>query len=254
MLDPVACIGAEACAHGRVESLDRPQQTEVPFLDQVLKRQSLADVAPGDVDDQSQVRPHHPLARQLVPIGDPVGQLLLFVGGQQSHFVDLPEVSLQGALHRVTAMSANTGHEESSLSRSKLGPLTSVGFEQEQPCQPADRQRCGVDPDPGAPVVSHRQTSSSAERLRSRSSPLNGHVTFPGKVSASQPKLSPFAAPRLPRMHSPGLRRAVNRPKGRIELGQKPRADAGQDPILLFNSLRRSRSHTTKYRTIPLIT
>ncbi len=48
----------------------------------------------------------------LSPAGDPVGQFLLLVGGQQSHLVDLPEIGLQGALNRVTAVSANTGHED----------------------------------------------------------------------------------------------------------------------------------------------
>ena len=38
--------------------------------------------------------------------------IFLLVGGQQSHLVDLPEIGLQGALNRVTAVSANTGHED----------------------------------------------------------------------------------------------------------------------------------------------
>ncbi len=95
-----------------IETLDGPEQAEVSFLDQVLKRQSLADISSCDVDDQSKVGPHHPVARQLVPVRDAVGQLLLLIGGQQSHLVDFPEISLQGALDRVTAVSANTGHED----------------------------------------------------------------------------------------------------------------------------------------------
>ncbi len=112
LLDPVAGIGAEPRPDGGVEALDGPEQAEVPFLDQVLEGQSLADIAPGDVDDQAEVGPDHPVARHLVALGDPVSQFLLLVGGQQGHLVDLPEVGLQGALHRVTAVSANTGHED----------------------------------------------------------------------------------------------------------------------------------------------
>ena len=112
LLDPVARVGTEASTDRGIKPLDGPEQTEVAFLDQVLKRQSLADIASGDVDDQSKVGPHHPVAGHLVAVGDAVGQLLLFIGGQQSHLVDLPEISLQGALDRVTAVSANTGHED----------------------------------------------------------------------------------------------------------------------------------------------
>jgi hypothetical protein len=46
-------------------------------------------------------------------------QHLFFVGGQQSHFIDFPEIGLQGALNRVSAVSANPGHEESSSRPSK---------------------------------------------------------------------------------------------------------------------------------------
>ena len=112
LLDPVARVGAEPRADRRIETLDGSQQAEVSLLDQVLERKPLADVASGDVDDQAKVGPHHPVARQLVSVRDPVGQLLLLIGGQQSHLVDLPEIGLQGALDRVTAVSANTGHED----------------------------------------------------------------------------------------------------------------------------------------------
>ena len=112
LLDPVAGIGAEPGSDRGVKALDGPQQPEVPLLDQVLERQPLADVASGDIDHQPQVGADHPIAGLVVPVGDPVGQLFLFVGGQQSHLVDLPEIGLQGALDHVTAVSANTGHED----------------------------------------------------------------------------------------------------------------------------------------------
>ena len=62
LLDPVAGVGAEPCADGRVEPFDRPQQAEVAFLDQVLQAEPLAGVAAGDVDHQPQVGADHPVA------------------------------------------------------------------------------------------------------------------------------------------------------------------------------------------------
>ena len=62
LLDPVAGVGAEAGAHGRVEALDRPQQAEIALFDQVLQAEPLAGVAAGDVDHQPQVGPDHAVA------------------------------------------------------------------------------------------------------------------------------------------------------------------------------------------------
>src|SRR5262249_12428125 len=112
LLDPVAGIGAEAGPDRRVEALHGAEQAEVPLLDEILEREAFPDIAPGDVYDQPEIGPDHPIAGELVPPRDPVGELLLLVGGQQSHLVDLPEIGLQGALHRITAVSANTGHED----------------------------------------------------------------------------------------------------------------------------------------------
>ena len=80
LLDPVARVGAEPGADRRVEPLDGAEQAEVPLLDQVLERQPLADVAPGDVDDQPEVGPDHPVAGRVVAVGDPVREHLLLVG------------------------------------------------------------------------------------------------------------------------------------------------------------------------------
>jgi len=41
LLDPVAGVGAEARVHRRVERLDRTEQAQVPFGDEVLQAQSL---------------------------------------------------------------------------------------------------------------------------------------------------------------------------------------------------------------------
>jgi hypothetical protein len=55
LLDPVTGVGAEAGIPRRVEALDRPQQSQVAFGDEVLQAQALAGVAAGDVDHQAQV-------------------------------------------------------------------------------------------------------------------------------------------------------------------------------------------------------
>ena len=93
------------------------------------------------------------------------------------------------------------------------------------------------------------QTSSSAERLRSRSSTLPVKA-FPGEVSASQPKLSPFIAPRP----GPAFGRtlgAVNRSKGRIKLGETGACGRRPNSTVPLHSLRGLRFHTTMYRTSP---
>ena len=100
---------------------------------------------------------------------------------------------------------------------------------------------------PASPRSSSMQTTSSAERLRSRSSALPVKV-FPGKVSASQPNLSPFIAPR-PVHACTELVGAVNRSKGRIELDSGGACRRPPNSIGPLHSLRGLRFHTTKYRT-----
>ena len=62
LLDPVAGIGGEAGAHGRVEAFHGPQQAQVAFFDQVLQAQALAGVAAGDVHHQAQIGADHAVA------------------------------------------------------------------------------------------------------------------------------------------------------------------------------------------------
>ena len=42
LLDPVAGVRAEACAHRRIEPLDRSKQAQVAFFDQILQAEALA--------------------------------------------------------------------------------------------------------------------------------------------------------------------------------------------------------------------
>ena len=99
LLDPIAGVGREAGADGRVEALDRPQQAQVPLLDQVLQAQALAGVAAGDVHHQPQVGADHAVAGLDVAVADGDGQFVLVVGREQRGLVDLAEVGFQGRLH-----------------------------------------------------------------------------------------------------------------------------------------------------------
>ncbi len=59
--NPVHREGHQSHAHFRVEALDGLHEAHVAFLDQVAKRQAIAQVAAGDVDHEAQLG-HHELA------------------------------------------------------------------------------------------------------------------------------------------------------------------------------------------------
>ena len=115
------------------------------------------------------------------------------------------------------------------------------------------RTRGGVNRDAGTLARISRPVPGSRLSV-SALTPKPWLVTSPGKVSASQPKLSPFAASEpAPLRAGPSTR--IHRPKGRVKLGREATVRApGQNPLLLFNSLRRSRSHTRGIGPSPLIT
>ena len=100
LLDPVAGVGAEPGADGRVEALDGAQQAEVALLDQVLQAQALAGVAAGDVYHQPQVGADHAVAGGQVAVADADGEVAFVLRGQQRGLVDLAEVRLQRGLDR----------------------------------------------------------------------------------------------------------------------------------------------------------
>ena len=72
--DPPGRIRGELVALGVVELLHRPDQAEVPLLDQVEEAQPTADVALGDGHHQPQVGLDQPLFRAQ-PLGREQGQL-----------------------------------------------------------------------------------------------------------------------------------------------------------------------------------
>src|ERR1700747_1968451 len=59
LTDPPRRVGRELEALAPVELLDRAQQAEVPFLDQVEQRDPRRAIPARDRNDQSQIRRHH---------------------------------------------------------------------------------------------------------------------------------------------------------------------------------------------------
>jgi hypothetical protein len=78
-----------------VELLDRLDQAQVPFLDQVLELEAPADVPLSDVDDETEVRFDHPLPRLDVPRPDAPPQILLLLEREELGLADLPKVDFQ---------------------------------------------------------------------------------------------------------------------------------------------------------------
>ena len=98
LLDPVAGVGREARAHGRIEAFDRAQQAEIALFDQVLQPQALAGVSAGDIDDEAEVGADHSVAGLRVALADGDGQVLLVVGREKRGLVDLAEIRFQRRL------------------------------------------------------------------------------------------------------------------------------------------------------------
>src|SRR5215471_4265474 len=117
--DPPRRVGGELVPLRVVELLHRPDQAEIPLLDQVKEAQAAADVPLGDGHHEPQVRLDEPLFSaqaigteqgQVGPFGpeereaavqlllgeqaglDGLGQLDLFLGGEQRHPADFAQV------------------------------------------------------------------------------------------------------------------------------------------------------------------
>ena len=110
LLDPVAGVGAETRVHRRVEPLDGAQQAEVALFDEVLQPQPFAGVAASDVDDESQIGPHHTVACLAVAVFDLVGELLFLFRIEQRRLVDLTQVGFQRRLDRFVPETAWSCH------------------------------------------------------------------------------------------------------------------------------------------------
>ena len=171
-----------------------------------------------------------------------MSQSFLLIGGQESHLVDLPEIGLQGALYRVTSVSANTGHEDprcvgQNRVRSSQGSCGRTGAKpaglraESRPAHQRRPRRCrGTGPPPNtfAPRYSHSDHGRSRQSL--------GHPTD------------------LPPLDAPSSALANNRapPTGRRDVSTPARGEKLPPPRRLpqlFIPLCRSRFHTTRYRT-----
>jgi hypothetical protein len=95
-----------------IEPLDRAEQAEIAFFDQILKTEPFAGVAARDVDDEPEVGANHLIPGRGVAVFDSVCELLLLVGGKQGRLIDLAEIGLQGRLDGLASEPARSSHGE----------------------------------------------------------------------------------------------------------------------------------------------
>ena len=99
--DPPGRVGRELKALAIVELLDRADQPERAFLDQVEEREAAAEVPLRDRDDEPEISLDHLRLRRQVPALDPLREVDLPVGRQQPHFPDLAQVEPQRVERRL---------------------------------------------------------------------------------------------------------------------------------------------------------
>ena len=95
LTDPPRGVRRELVAPAVVELLGGSDKTDRALLDQVQKRQPLIAVVLRDRDDQPQVGLDHPLLGVQLAALDPLGEIDLLLGGQQSRSPDVLEKQLQ---------------------------------------------------------------------------------------------------------------------------------------------------------------
>ena len=99
--DPPGGVRGELVAAAPVELLDRTDEPQRPFLDQVEEREPLVAVVLRDRDDQAQVRLDHRLLGVDVAALDALGELDLLRGGQQRVPARVPQEELQRVCGRL---------------------------------------------------------------------------------------------------------------------------------------------------------
>src|SRR5512133_17656 len=95
LADPPGRVRRELEAAAPVELLHRADQADDSLLDQVEQREPVALIPLRDRDDQAQVRVDHPLLGFGVAALDPLGELDLFLLGQQRPATGLVEEELE---------------------------------------------------------------------------------------------------------------------------------------------------------------
>ena len=122
LLDPPRCIGGEARPLGGIESLDRPNQADIAFLDEIAQGKAAVHIVLADGNDQPKIGPDHPvLGGGVVLIDDSPTKFALLQGIQQGNLVDLPQVKLQiglqGETNHADPLSAERENRESARRR-----------------------------------------------------------------------------------------------------------------------------------------
>src|SRR5215208_16902 len=95
LTDPPRRVGGELEALAVVELLRGADEAERALLDQVQERQALVAVVLRDRDDQAEVRLDHLLLRVEVAALDALGEVDLFLRGEQADLADVLEEQLQ---------------------------------------------------------------------------------------------------------------------------------------------------------------
>ena len=95
LTDPPRRVRRELVALAVVELLDRADETERAFLDQIEEGEAAAEVALRNRDDEAEVRLGHLRLRRHVAALDPLGEADLLICGEERHLADLPEVEAE---------------------------------------------------------------------------------------------------------------------------------------------------------------
>ena len=92
---PPGRVGRELVALAVVELLDRTDEAERAFLDEIEKRETPAEVPLRDRDDEAQVRLDHLGLGAHVAALDPLRQVDLLIRGEQRDAADLAQVEAE---------------------------------------------------------------------------------------------------------------------------------------------------------------
>src|SRR5262245_1040301 len=93
--DPPGRVGRELEASAVVELLDRADEAERAFLDEIEERQPAPEIALRDRDDEPEVRLDHVLLRRDVAALDELRERDLLVRGEERDLPDLAEIEAQ---------------------------------------------------------------------------------------------------------------------------------------------------------------
>ena len=99
LFDPIAGVGAKPGAHRGIEAFDRPEEAEIPLLDEIGQQQATVGIAAGDVDHEPEIGSNHMVAGERVTPTNTLGEPFLVRRSEQGCLVDVPQVGLERVLH-----------------------------------------------------------------------------------------------------------------------------------------------------------